>query len=75
MSKTIEELAKVLRVDDTTTANITYIGRSLPGAIETEPVWQIQTIDVSSGNSVMGFPDGNSGFKFKFSEITTYNYL
>lgn len=37
------------RLDDTTTANVTYIGKAAIGSATDDPVWQIAKLDTSSG--------------------------
>lgn len=46
------------RVDDTTTADVIYIGYARPGAATSAAVWSIQKISLSSG-VVVTLADGN----------------
>lgn len=38
-----------------------YVGRAPAGSVESDPVWQIQRLDTSSG-VVLTFADGNSNY-------------
>lgn len=49
------------RVDDTTTENVTYLGKAIPGSANGDPVWQIQKIDETAG-TVITWADGNDNF-------------
>ena len=46
------------RVDDTTTASVTYIGKAPSGTATSSAKWSIQKIDESSG-VVITWADGN----------------
>lgn len=49
------------RIDDTTTANTTYIGKAPIGSATSGTVWQIAKLDTSSGLTKT-WADGNSSF-------------
>lgn len=49
------------RLDDFTTTNVTYIGKSVIGSAVGSAVWQIQKIDETTG-MVITWADGNSNF-------------
>jgi len=38
-----------LRLDDTSTPSITYVGKAVPGTSTASPLWQIRKIDQTSG--------------------------
>lgn len=42
-------LSQAVRIDDTTTANVTYLGKATVGSSEGDAVWQIQKLDETSG--------------------------
>lgn len=50
-----------MRVDDTTTANVVYIGHARIGEATDDAVWRIKRIDESSG-VVITWADGNASF-------------
>lgn len=41
-----------LLLDDTTTTNVTYVGKAAIGSATSSAVWQIQKIDETSGMSI-----------------------
>jgi hypothetical protein len=49
------------RIDDTTTANTTYIGKATIGSATSSAVWQISKLDTSSG-LIKTWADGNANF-------------
>jgi len=62
---------KVL-LDDTSTANVTYVGKAPIGSATSAAVWQIQKIDETSGMSITW---ANGGlFTAKWTEILTETY-
>lgn len=59
--KTIwEEFA--LLVDDTTTANVTYICKAEPGSATSDAVWQISIVDETGAHLRTKWADGNKKF-------------
>lgn len=52
---------------------ITYIGRAAPGSLTSDPVWQIQRIDTSSG-TVIEWADGLSDFDFIWDDRASLTY-
>ena len=48
-------------VDDTTTANVIYLGHAVPGTATSAASWRIKKIDVSSGATIT-WADGNFYF-------------
>lgn len=48
-----------LRLDDTTTTDVTYVGVASPGSAEGSAVWKIKKIDETTGLSIT-WADGNS---------------
>jgi len=59
-------------LDDTSTANVTYVGKAAIGSATSDAVWQIQKIDETSGMSITW---ANSGlFTAKWTEILTETY-
>lgn len=49
------------RLDDTTTANVTYVGRARIGENTAHAVWQIHKINQASG-MIITWADGNAEF-------------
>jgi len=56
--RSIDRIDVALRLDDTTTSNVIYIGYAPTGSAETDPVWQIQRLSTATGLS-MTWADGN----------------
>lgn len=50
-----------VRIDDTTTANVTYIGKADIGSATSSAVWQIAKLDSSSG-LIKTWADSNDSF-------------
>lgn len=63
-----------LKLDDTSTANVTYLGKSVSGADGSQSVWQIQKIDESSG-IVITWADGDQLFDNVWDNRTSLTYL
>lgn len=61
------------RVDDTTTANVIYIGLATPGSQPDSAVWQIQKTDTTSG-VVSTFADGNAKFDNEWDNRANLSY-
>lgn len=61
------------RVDETSTANTTYVGEAKLGASESEAVWMIYQIDESSGVAIK-YADGNDKFDNIWQDRTTLSY-
>jgi len=50
-------------------ATYDYYGTALAGSLLTDPVWQIERIERSSGNT--DHPDGDTNFDNVFTDLTT----
>lgn len=64
-------------IDDTTTTNVTYIGKAVPtgAAIPTSSaVWQITCIDESSSPTTVKYADGDLLFDNTFQSLGSKNY-
>lgn len=62
-----------LRLDDTTTANVTYVGKAASGSSESDAVWQIQRIDESSGMEIT-WADGDQLFDNVWNNRASLTY-
>lgn len=49
------------RIDDTTTANVIYIGYAAMGSATSAAIWQVQKVATSSG-VITTWADGNSAY-------------
>ncbi len=58
--------------DTTTDANLVYLGKSLPGSIITDAVWQIKRYNISAGT--MTFADDVTTFTKVWDNRTGYTY-
>jgi len=54
-------------------ATATYVGQAQDGSLESDPVWQIQKIDTSSGVSIL-WADGNNKFDNIWDDRATLTY-
>lgn len=63
-----------LKLDDTTTANVTYVGKAVPGSSGASAVWQVKRIDESSG-MVITWADGNALFDNSWDNRVSLTYL
>lgn len=61
-----------LLLDDTSTTNVTYVGKAPIGTATSAAAWQIQKIDETSGMSITWANDGL--FTAKWTEILTETY-
>lgn len=56
-----EGTPKAIKLDDTSTTNVTYVGLADTGSLGSNAVWRIFKIDETSG-LVITYADGNSSF-------------
>ena len=61
-----------LLLDDTSTPNVTYVGKSAIGSATSASTWQIQKIDETSGMSITWA--GTGLFTVKWDDRTTESY-
>jgi hypothetical protein len=59
-----------VRIDDTTHENIIYKGEAAEGSEDTDPVWRIQRIDMTTG-VVIKWAGGQSTFSNKWVDRAT----
>lgn len=64
---------RLIRVDDTTTAGVTYIGEAAIGSTASQLVWQIIKIDESSG-LLLTWADGNDYFDNSWDNRASLSY-
>jgi siroheme synthase (precorrin-2 oxidase/ferrochelatase) len=62
-----------VRLDDSSTANTTYIGKAETGADPGESVWQISKLDTSSG-LIKTWADGSASFSQVWDDRTSLTY-
>lgn len=65
--------AMSMRLDDSTTANVTYVGEAAIGSSESSSVWRIKAIDETSGVVVKWASSGN--FSAQWSNRASLTYL
>lgn len=65
--------SEALRVDDTTTANVTYIGYAAVGTATSSASWKIKKIDVSSG-TVITWADGDASYNNVWDNRASLSY-
>lgn len=61
------------RIDDTTTANTTYIGKAPIGSATSSAVWQISKLDTSSG-LIKTWADGDASFNNVWDDRVSLSY-
>jgi hypothetical protein len=71
--KTQSSPALAVRIDDTTTANTTYIGKATIGSATSSAVWQIAKLNTSSG-LIKTWADGSSSFDQIWDNRTSLTY-
>jgi len=64
------------RVDNVTTAGVTYVGKALPGTGTAAASWQIQKIDESGSpeTTVITFADGDANFDNVWDDRASLSY-
>jgi len=67
-------VALATRLDTVTTADVTYIGKAPTGSAESEAVWQIAKLDVSSGLSKT-WADGDSQYNNVWDNRASLTYV
>jgi hypothetical protein len=70
---TTETKNEALRVDDTTTANVTYVGYAVIGSLSSASVWKIKKIDTTSG-VVITWADGDSSYNNIWDNRASLSY-
>jgi hypothetical protein len=63
----------LLLLDDTSTANVTYIGQAAIGSDRTQAVWQIKKVDETSG-IVITWADGDANYNNIWDNRTSLTY-
>ena len=63
-----------VRLDDTTTANTTYLGKAVIGSVTSAAVWQIAKLDTSSG-LIKTWASGSASFDQEWDERASLTYL
>lgn len=61
------------RIDDTTTPDTTYIGKAPIGSLDADPVWQIASLDTSSG-LIKTWADGDASFNNVWEDRASLSY-
>ena len=65
---------QALRLDDT--GDLTYVGKAIPGSIESAAVWQIFRMDETAGGGDLDieWADGESAFDKVWDDRMTLSY-
>jgi len=63
-----------LRLDETSTTNITYVGKAAPGSSEGSAVWRIFIIDETTSVMKILWADSNSNFDNIWTNRTSLTY-
>lgn len=59
---------------DTSTPNLTYIGKAEISTLDSEPAWQIRLIDETTPITTILYADGTDGFINVWDDRLTYTY-
>lgn len=62
VKNTSSSIVYLTKIDKTTTANVIYIGKALPGSTGAQNVWQIKRLDTSTLALDKTWADGNGNF-------------
>lgn len=62
-----------LRLDDTSTINVIYLGVAEPGTLTSADSWQVKKLDQSSG-LVITFADGDDKFNNVWDDRVSLSY-
>lgn len=65
--------ALAVRLDDTTTPSVTYVGEAVPGTAAGTSAWRIKKIDETSG-LVISWADGNGNFDNNWNNRASLTY-
>lgn len=71
IGKTADDVA--IRLDDTSTANVTYVGKATVGSSTASAVWQIKKIDETTG-LVITWADGDTSFNNVWDNRVSLSY-
>lgn len=66
-------VALATRIDDSTTANVTYIGKAPIASATSSAVWQITKLDTASG-LIKTWADGNGSFDNVWDDRASLSY-
>jgi len=67
-------ILRALLYDDTTTPNITYIGKARAGTAEDSADWQIKVVDETTAVVMVLFADGDENFDNSWEDRININY-
>lgn len=73
LQRSTSGVAMANRIDDTTTANTTYIGNAPVGSATSSAVWQIKKLDTSSG-LITTWADGDASFNNVWDDRASLSY-
>lgn len=69
-----DEIAYTSRIDDSSTANKTYVGKAIAGSDEDGSVWQLKVIDETTDVAKFLFAEGDKTFTKRWDKRDEYNY-
>lgn len=59
-----------IKLDDSSTVGATYVGKSDPGGVVSDPVWQI----IKLTDTEVEFAEGSDSFNKVWNDRLTYSY-
>lgn len=71
--KFTQEADTTLRLDDTTTTNVTYIGKATVGTAASASSWQIKKLDETSG-LIITWAEGNENYNKVWDDRASLTY-
>lgn len=60
---------------DEASSTVTYVGKAVPGSLETQAIWQIQKIEVVGTVTKILWADGDKNFDNIWSNRLSLTYL
>lgn len=66
-------VSEIKIIDNSSTPNVTYIGKAVAGTLETDPSWQIQKIDETSHTKIT-WAQGNENYSNSWVDRTSLVY-
>lgn len=67
-------VALITKIDQTTAAGITYIGKAAIGSLESASVWQIKRIDETGAVTDILYRGGSANFNNRWDQRTSGTY-
>ena len=70
----LKDRVVIIKLDETTTFNVVYVGRALPGSDDADAVWEIRRIDKRVSPITILRADGNGEFDNVWDDRDSLSY-